>query len=1002
MAFSQLELTQKPFIQLQIEALAQENQIRSKRAKKFVEDLQSRIGAIKNLNYEKLLNRSFRLPLVGRPNNLSDDDYPKAFKFLPPNHIQTIGGYATKTALKRTNFIDLAVQIPAKCFERKDVKNQRYHHKRALYLAQLARLLNGPTGFGLVDKVEYCFHHGDFLKPVIIISPRSAKLKQLNLLFQIFAVPEPDFDIKTSLLTPNHGNVAPRWFFAHVPVPERNEEISKFIGSDSTVSSTPYYNSSILFDIETTANSDIIKEHVKPKTSIAEALMLTKIWLYQRELHQQFSFILSMFVTYLLTKQKIHQNMSSYQIFKVIMKTLDQQDWSNPGLSFFDDSAEKLTLFKAAFPVVFVSPSGNLNLCYNITKDMYNRLKHEAEIAMDIFASGSPETFDKLFLRKLDFINKFDIIVHIPKLSKKRPEQVILLKKYMDFGVVSPRLYSDSILDLASRALSDRAILVQQNPSDLLVNKWSTKGIPFDPANENHKLSLGLLLDAEKSLRVIDIGPDAQSPEAEEFREFWNPKSQLRLQNGTISETVVWHVDRFSQRRAIIKYILTHALKRASINKLTVHYTLLERFIDLKNVYFTWRDDMLVSQKENLHGQVKRKHEEDDAEHHGQPIGTGEEVYQKVLHSYNEINKVLRSVQDMKHSITSIQPTSHHLRASGVFPPLPVNLQQRNKSLKRRQGVTMFPTDFDEIGRVLFIEPVEILVTLDSGGKWPGELDALEAEKLDYLIQLGEALKAREYSIKFSEDYLDVLHGQFVFRVRVRCQKELTLVSSARGKQELHKRRYEHEILPRIHGALDQLYRQKPAFSLTCRLIKRWLSCHLMTNHINDITLDLIVAHLFLEPQPYTEPASSSCGFKRFLELVAGHDWSESPLVVNFDSQLKVDEVNRIRKSMQEERPKYPPMVICTPFDRERISPWTRDEPNTNNLELLVKICSKAREYFIDSILSKTATIDECRALFRPNFRLFDLIVKLDSRAVQTFFMSIDPPKKLQNRRQGA
>jgi U3 small nucleolar RNA-associated protein 22 len=995
MALSQLELTQKPFIELQIEALVQENRIKSKRAKKFVELLQARVASIKDLNYTKLLSRTFRLPLVGRPNNPTDDDYPKAFKFVPPESIQAIGGYTTRTSLKRTNYIDLVVQVPAKCFEKKDVKNQRYHHKRALYLAQLARLLHGPTGFGLVDKVEYCFHHGDFLKPVIILTPRSPKLKELNILFQIFAVPEPDFDIKTSLLTPDHGNVAPKWFFAHsLHEYEATEEISKFMESDSTVSSTPYYNSSILADIEMTANSDIIKEHIRPKTSIAEALLLTKIWLYQRELHQHFSFILSMLLTYLITKQKVHRNMSSYQIFKVIVKTISEQDWTDPGLSFFDDSADKLQSFRTAFPIVFLSPSGNLNLCYNVTKDMYARLKHEAKIAMDIFMSGSPQTFDKLFLRKIDFISKFDVIVHIPKLSKKLPNQIIYFKRLIDFGVISPRLYSDTILDLADRSLTDRVLLVQQNPNDLLVDRWSTKSIPLDPANDNHKLSLGLLLDAEKSLRVIDIGPDAQSPEAEQFRQFWEPKSQLRLQNGTISETVVWHVDSFSQRRAIIKYILTHALKRANINSVVVHYTLLERFIDLKNVYFTWRDDVL-NQKENGDVRLKRKRldDDDDEELCGRPIGIGEEVYQKVLHSYNEINKVLRSIQDMKHAITSIQPTSHHLRASGVFPPLPVNLQQRNKSLKRRKGVTMFPSDFEQIGRVLFIEPVEILVTLESSGKWPSELEALEAEKLDYLIQLGESLKAKAYSIKFSEDHLDVLYGQFVFRVRVRCQKELTMITAARGKQELHQRRYEHEILPRIHGALDQLYRQKPAFSLTCRLVKRWLSCHLMTSHINDITLDLIVAHLFLDSQPYTEPASSSCGFKRFLELVATHDWNESPLVVNFDNQLKVDEVNRIRNSMQGERAKYPALVICTPFDRERPSPWTRDQPNEDNLELFVKICSKARSYFVDNILRKPATVEECRALFRPNFRLFDLIVKLDSHVVQTFFMSIDPPK---------
>jgi U3 small nucleolar RNA-associated protein 22 len=295
--------------------------------------------------------------------------------------------------------------------------------------------------------------------------------------------------------------------------------------------------------------------------------------------------------------------------------------------------------------------------------------------------------------------------VHLPKVTRKLPEHISYLKKFMDFSVVSQRLYSDSILELVQKSLTDRITLVQQNPSQLLLrNKWTTKGIPYDPANETQDLSLGLLLDAEKSLRVIDIGPDAQSPEAEEFRKFWEPKSQLRLQNGVISKTVVWHLDSFSQRRAIIKYILAHAMKKVNLNRLIVHYNLLERFIDLKNVHFQWRDDV-ISQKENgdssrMLDAVKRKHEDDDRTILGKPIGVGEEVFQKVLSSYNELNKTLRGVENLTHAITSIQPTSQHLRASGVFPPLPVSVQPRNKSLKRRKGVTLFPTDFKTIGKV--------------------------------------------------------------------------------------------------------------------------------------------------------------------------------------------------------------------------------------------------------------------------------------------------------------
>lgn len=987
----QLELTQKPFIELQIEVLAEENRIKPKRVNKFIDKLDARFEQIKELNYEKILNKAHRLPLIGRPNSLSDD-YPKNFNFIPPETLHIIGGFKTLTAIERTNYVDLAVCIPARCFEKKDIKNQKYQHKRALYLVQLACLLNGSVGVGLIDRLEFRYHQGDFLKPVLLITPSDPKLKNA-VTFQLFAYPHPDCALKLSQLHPSHGNLAPNWFFKDYDFSREtlSDELNEFIISNSDIMPSPFYNSSILFDIEMVTNSELIHEQVGIQVSITEALLLTKVWLYQRELHQHFSFILSMFIAYLQTRQLIHQNMSSYQIFKIIIKSLAESDWHKRGLSYYEDSADKLSMFQEHFPVVFLSPSGNLNLCYNITIDLYNRLRHEALLSQEILAKNSQETFELLFLKKLDFINKFDVLVHIPKCTKKLPLKLEYLKKFMDHGVFIPRVCSENILNLVEKSLMDRVVLVQQSFEHLLLDKkWMFKNIPYDPSNEDTVFTLGILLEPEKSLRVIDVGPEAQTPEAEEFKNFWEPKCQLRLQNGIISETVVWHVDSFSQRRAIIKYILDHALKHADIRNIVVHYTLLERYISLQSVCFKWRNDSYGQAPENG-GPLKRKHDHDEISK--KPIGVGEEIFQKVLHGYNELNRIVRNIDNLKHSISSIQPFSHHLRSSSVFPPLPVSLQRKEKALKRRNGVTLFPENFQDVGRILYIEPIEILLTLDSTGKWPNDFEALEAAKVQYLIELAEALKAKDYAIKLAENYLDVLHGQFVYRLKLKVPKELTIVATACGKQEFQKRRFELEILPRLHSSLDQLFREKTSFSLTCRLVKRWLSCHLLTDYMNDITIDLLVAHLYLHPQPYTEPSSSLCGFRRFLTLLAKHDWTTQPLIVNFDQQLKIDEINRLKDSMSEDRDKYPSLVICTPYDKD-ISPWTKHEPKQERLDLICEICRKASEYFTKNILfNLDFNSDDCNALFRPNFKLFDLLIQIHPDKVQNHFMRLDYPK---------
>lgn len=991
---SQLELTQKPFIELQIEALCEENRVKQKRVVKFVKELESRLLSIKELNYQKLLNKFLRLPLAERPNSLNAD-YPKCSKFVPPEKLDVIGGFKTSTARKKVAHVDLAVRIPASCFEKKDIKNQRYHIKRALYLTQLAHLLNGATGLGIIERLQFQYHKGDFLKPVLLITPSDEKLKQ-GTIFQLFVYPNADCAIKTPALHPTHGNVAPRWFFQDYPIETEDSDVRAFLNGGSTATPTPLYNSSILLDMELIPLSETLSEQILGQESIMNALMSTKIWLSQRDLHHHFSFILSVFVAYLQTRRTIHQNMSSYTIFKLIIKSIISSEWSTKGASYFEDSADKIATFKEAFPVVFLSPSGNLNLCYNITLDLYNRLKHEAQVAQHILDSNSPDTFELLFLKKVEFINKFDVIVHLPKCTKKLPAKIEYLKQFMQLGVFTPRVYSENVLQLVQNGLTDRVILLQQSLKHLMtLNKtWNFKSIPYDPSNETDcTFTFGLLLHGENSLRILDIGPQAETPEAEDFRKFWDPKSQLRLQNGIISETVVWHVDCFSQRRAIIKYILDHALKRAKITNVVVHYTLLERFLDLQNVHFCWKDkrgaENGLSEGKNASTPQKRKNEEIDE---GEPIGIGEEVYLRVLRSYNELNKVIRSIDGLKHSINSIQPTSSHLRSTSVFPPLPVSVQVRNKSLKRTKGVALFPENFKEVGKILHIEPVEIMITLDNTGKWPSDFQGVEAAKLEYLLELGESLKEREYSVKLSNDYLDLLYGQFVFRLRVKCVKELTQSLVALGRSEFLKRRSDLEVLPLVHGALDQLYRQKPAFSLTCRLVKRWMSCHLMTDHISDHALDLIVAHLFIHPEPYSEPASSLCGFRRFLMLMSTHNWKELPLMVNFNNQLKVDEINKLTETVKDNRAKYSPLVITTPFDKLS-SPWTKTDPTPELLDLLVRICTKGLHFFNKNILENFQVLDELKALFRPNFKTFDLLIKLHSHVVQNFFMSIDPPK---------
>ena len=77
-------------------------------------------------------------------------------------------------------------------------------------------------------------------------------------------------------------------------------------------------------------------------------------------------------------------------------------------------------------------------------------------------------------------------------------------------------------------------------------------------------LHLGLILDSEHAFEMLDKGPESIAPEAEEFRQFWGDKAQLRrFQDGSITESVVWaaSTDELSKKRLIIRSIVEHLLQ---------------------------------------------------------------------------------------------------------------------------------------------------------------------------------------------------------------------------------------------------------------------------------------------------------------------------------------------------------------------------------------------------------------------------------------------------------
>lgn len=96
-----------------------------------------------------------------------------------------------------------------------------------------------------------------------------------------------------------------------------------------------------------------------------------------------------------------------------------------------------------------------------------------------------------------------------------------------------------------------------------------------------------------------------------------------------------------------------------------------------------------------------------------------------------------------------------------------------------------------------------------------------------------------------------------------------------------------------------------PSYGVGVRLCKKWISSHLLSDHVPQEVIELMVAYLYHCPQPFKVTKYSDqilratqCGiivlcssspdvvFYRFLALLGSHDWSHDPLIVNIDGSI--------------------------------------------------------------------------------------------------------------------
>ncbi|XP_072215381.1 nucleolar protein 6 [Excalfactoria chinensis] len=955
------DLFHSSLLRLQIEELLKEVTLKETKKKKidaFLHEINNLLSAIPespetDITDQTWLPNGVKVPLLQVPFSVKGK-----FRFLPPDELSVVGSYLLGTCIKPEINVDVAVTMPREIFQEKDNLNQRYHRKRALYLAHIAQHLAKENLFG---SVKFAYMNSNHLKPILLLRPQGKDEKLVTV--RLHACPAPNF-FKPSRFYPSKNNVRTAWFLEQSTPKEGAPEPA-----------TPHYNNSILCDTVLLSHLHFLSSVSTDFPGMKDGLALLKVWLNQRQLSKGLGcfsgFLVSMLVAYLVMKRKIVKVMSGYQVLRNVLQFLATTDLSVTGISLAKDTdtcLPALSDFHHAFEVVFVDPSGLVNLCADMTASKYHQVQFEAKCSMEILDDRMVDGFQALLMTSKPMLRTFDHVFHLKHVSKLQSacKKMQLLNELMDRGGNYVAAALPFIVSLLTRGLAKRALLVAHSLPQ--TPEW-----PIDTEPPKHKdigsLMFGILFVPEFAASTLEKGPQADRPEATDFRTFWGEKSELRrFQDGTICEAVVWEASTSYQKRLIPEQIVRHLLKlHADIPESSICYT--GALLDL----------VIKNGKEAL--------------------GTGEEDMVSVVCSYDDLSRKLWNLEGLPLTVTAVQGVHPALRYTDVFPPIPMKpIYSFHKQVKTRN--LLLPSE--EKPCPAYLTPLKIICHMEGSGQWPQDKEAIKRIKAAFHLQLAELLQQQHQLIcRPAVTHTDIYKDGYVFRLQVAYHREPLILKEVVTPEGMLKyqdteesQRLELETLhqPYLTSSLHGLQQQHPVFGSTCRLAKRWISAQLLSDGISEECVDLLVAFLFLQPAPFTPPSSPQVGFLRFLNLLATYDWRNSPLIVNLNAGLTDADCTEIKNKFVAARSRLPVMFIATPKDKWN-SIWTQERPSAQILQRLLVLAAESVRTLEEQLMDPLSSQD-VKIVFRPPLDLYDVLIHLKSNQIPRHLESVDRPVK--------
>merc|ERR1712093_453204 len=563
--------------------------------------------------------------------------------------------------------------MPAELFQEKDVKDFRYFYKRAYFIAVLAQAIKKS---GLPVEVTYTCLGGNRRRPVLELTPTSTGGDHDFSAFKCTIRVVPFFDPSTFPAALNRLHPARN----NLRVPDASADFP-----------TPAYNSDLASDGCIMSHDHTIRTLAETSATVAEALILLKVWANQRMYSQRaglssIGHILSVLLVHLITGwgkgfRKMPVSSNAWQLFRGCLTYLSTSDFitkplvaSGPAKAPQAPTESDWKGTKKPIPVM-TDATGMCNVLSEVPISSLELLRYDANLIFRKMRELEGTAFSQCFLTPVDkpqlrFDHTFRIA--ITAAAAKTIDTMTKADASSDITCVLVKL-SNAL----KRGLSDRVKSIS------ISSESSNLSFPLE-------VTVGLVMEPTQIARVIEYGPPADNAEeVRRFRAFWGDKAETRrFKDGRILAVVVWDADLPAERATIFTQIVRHLLQR--------HFD-----VPQTNAHFfaSAYDGLLLEADQIRHNMYT-----DD------PSVTG---FGLLITAYDDFVKELKDLKGLPLAINHVTPISEALRYCSTFVPGALKLK----------SVPFISTAAN------FCPVHECIITFEGSGKWPDDLAAIQKIK---------------------------------------------------------------------------------------------------------------------------------------------------------------------------------------------------------------------------------------------------------------------------------